>query len=249
MSPAYAQPTLGPRKSSCISPAPGQSASGTAANGPGGSGRWGDGGVVGGMAGADDRGGHVGLAQPPYLAAGTHLVRIGIRHVGFVTSTPLGTQPAKAVEAPWCPVASPHRAATRRNGPLGSSRSCPAAAGAAGPHLPGYSPRSKAIIAFEVPKREYPSRFSGPRPRPPVLATVTTREVCHGFARRGMPVSAVAVPVIRPAEKPDRARPKKSHPTGRSQDERDHVERCAVSSRTRLADLARPNFARHTAGA
>ena len=56
--------------------------------------------------------------------------------------------------------------------------------------------------------------MSGPRPSPPVLATVATMDARRGFADPNMSVSAaVAVPVIRPAEKPDRTRPKKSHPT------------------------------------
>ena len=47
-----------------------------------------------------------------------------------------------------------------------------------------------------------------------MLTTVETIDARRGFAGPSMSVSAaVAVPVMRPAEKPDRTRPKKSHPT------------------------------------
>ena len=55
---------------------------------------------------------------------------------------------------------------------------------------------------------------SGPRPRPPVLTTVETTDARRGFTGPSMSMrAAVAVPVIRPADKPDKERPTKSHPT------------------------------------
>ena len=47
-----------------------------------------------------------------------------------------------------------------------------------------------------------------------MLTTVETTDARRGFTGPSMSVrAAVAVPVMRPAEKPDRTRPKKSHPT------------------------------------
>ena len=67
--------------------------------------------------------------------------------------------------------------------------------------------------------------ISGPRPSPPVLTTVETMEARRGFAGPSMSVSAaVAVPVMRPAENPDRTRPKKEPPHGRGDDEHHRAE-------------------------
>ena len=58
-----------------------------------------------------------------------------------------------------------------------------------------------------------------------------TTDARRGFAGPSMSVSAaVAVPVMRPAEKPDRTRPKKSHPTDGGDDEHHRAERAERES-------------------
>ena len=56
--------------------------------------------------------------------------------------------------------------------------------------------------------------MSGPRPRPPIFAAVATSDA-RRLARAGTSSvsAAVAVPVISPADSPDRIRPANSAPT------------------------------------